>query len=419
MNISDESELRLERGRKTSKYPILIVSASLIAIVATYFLADSSIEITAKTQGFSAIIASFLGVCVLFYFWQGSKLAVDTNNRPIDASDDDLDRLLIALDEANEFFAGTLRTADTFRLIASRVKRIVPFHSIELMLLAQTRDHLTITEVDGPGMEERRGSVADVVAGLAGRSFVSRCVEIGSDVLSAGEKALPSVAIPLLHGMEVFGLFQLYFDRDYELTNEAVSTFEAIGSRAAPLMLSSRALERSQTNALTDATTDLPNERAFYVVLENQIAEALRKRDDRPLSILTIDVKEFDNINHKFGHASGDSVLNFVAKTVKDSLRQMDFFARSMGDEFLVILPTASKEVSHEVMARIHTGFFGRKLKLTETETVEIEINFGWAAFGTDGETADQLLGVARLRKEQSKTAAPGKILWFSKELAN
>ena len=55
------------------------------------------------------------------------------------------------------------------------------------------------------------------------------------------------------------------------------SILDAIGERAAPLVLASIARERSQENALTDVTTDLPNERAFHLVLENQVAEAVRK----------------------------------------------------------------------------------------------------------------------------------------------
>lgn len=419
MKISDESEPLTTSIRKTSTYPILIVAASLIAIVATYLLANSNVEVGAKTRGFSAIIASFLVVCVLFYFWQGRKGTVDVAALSTGSVSDDIDRQLAVLDEANEFFAGALRAADTFRLIASRIKRIMPFYAIELVLLDQTRTHLMVTEVDGPEIEGRKGLVTDFDDGLASLSFFSRSVETGNEELLVGKIALPSVAIPLMHGVEVFGIIQLYFDQGYDPANEEASTFEAIGARIAPLMLGSLALERSQTNALTDVTTDLPNERAFYVVLENQIAEALRKRDERPLTILTIDVKEFDNINRRFGHAAGDRVLNFVAQTVKDNLREMDFFARSIGDEFLAVLPTASREVSHEVMARIHTGFFGRKLKLTETDTVEIDLNFGWAAFGADGETADQMLGIARLRKEQAKSAAPSKVLWFSKELVS
>ena len=47
------------------------------------------------------------------------------------------------------------------------------------------------------------------------------------------------------------------------------------------------------------------------------------------------------------------AILTFVAHTMRDNLRQMDFLARAAGDEFLAILPTASKEISHETAPRI------------------------------------------------------------------
>ena len=94
----------------------------------------------------------------------------------------------------------------------------------------------------------------------------------------------------------------------------------------------------------------------------------------------------------------------------------MDFFARSVNDEFLAVLPTATKEISHDIAARIHTGFFGRKLKLSDTESIEIELNIGWAAFGGDGETPGQLLSRAKLRKDQMKTSEPPTVLIFPHE---
>ena len=405
------------RDRAISKYPIFIIAASLAAIFATYLLANPGFEVRAKTLGFSLIVASFLSISALLYFWHTGRVSPDTIETAADY-DADITRQLAALDEANEFFAGTLGSADTFRLIANRVKGIVPFRKIALLLLDETRTHLTIAEAEGLGADGQRFRTFGFDEGIVGKSFYSQRVTFGDKQLSAGEDALPTAAIPLIHGKGVFGILHLYFDKAYELEKIESSVFEAIGVRAAPLILSSIAFERSRENALTDITTDLPNGRAFYLILENQIAEATRKRDERPLAILAIDVKNFDDINRKFGHAAGDRALKFVAQIVKDNLRQMDFFARSLNDEFLAILPTASTEISQEVIARIRTGLFGRKLHLSDSDLVEINLNVGWAAFGTDGETTDQLLAVARQRKEQSKSTEPSKVLWFSKELA-
>ncbi len=415
MKISDDSEPRPVNGRTGTTYPISMVVASLVALIMTFLLASSSLGVTNKTFGFSGIIALFLTACGLLYFLEERRVEADSETA--DAGDERTARHLTALDDANEFFSGVLKQADTFRLVASRVKPLLPFRAIELLVLDETRMHLTVAEIDGPDTIGRMGLILYVDDGLAGRSVGNHSVEFGHEVLSEMES--PSVAIPLEDGARVYGVLQLYFDRGYLPDVEDPSIYEAIGVRVSPLMLSSIAFEKSQANALTDATTDLPNERAFYLVLENQIAEAMRKGGDRPLTIFTVDIKGFDEINSRFGHAAGDRVLNYVAQTVSDNLRQMDFFARSVADEFLAILPTASKEVSHDVIARVQTGFFGRKLKLTDTDSIEVDINIGWATFGTDGETAGQLLSAARLRKDQSKTSVPGKVLWFSKEMIN
>jgi GGDEF domain-containing protein len=95
----------------------------------------------------------------------------------------------------------------------------------------------------------------------------------------------------------------------------------------------------------------------------------------------------------------------------------MDFFSRARNDEFLIILPGASKEITQDVISRITTAFFGRRLTIDEDVSTEIELNFGWAAFGEDGETAGQLLKTARLRKSQSKNASTNKVLWFNREM--
>jgi diguanylate cyclase (GGDEF)-like protein len=230
---------------------------------------------------------------------------------------------------------------------------------------------------------------------------------------------VPSVAIPLTRDGEVFGVLHLFFDVIFNAEQFDASTFEAIGSRVSPLILGSIAFERSRTKALTDSTTDLPNERAFCLILENQVAEATRKRNVRPLTILTMDIKGFDDINSRFGHATGDAALNYVAKTIRDNLRQMDFFARALNDEFLAILPTASKEISPDVIARIRAGFLSSDFVVGRSVSIDIDLNFGWAAFGEDGETAQELLSMARLRKEQHKYPGSTKVLTFSKQLVN
>ncbi len=53
-----------------------------------------------------------------------------------------------------------------------------------------------------------------------------------------------------------------------------------------------------------------------------------------------LDVDNFKNYNDKYGHSTGDIVLQKIAQTIGDSLlRKTDFSARYGGEEFVILLP--------------------------------------------------------------------------------
>lgn len=392
-------------------YPVAIVALAVAALIGTFFLAQSSYTTSTKIASFFAIVTVFLSSAIVLHLRYGGEREI-----VIEAEEPETDRQLQALDDACEFFAGSLRSSDAFRLVASRIREMVEVRNLSLHLFDDKSVRFRAEESDGPDAERLRGRFSDLTDdGPIARSYYSQVVEIEH----AKASARPSAAIPLKNGRKVFGVIHLDFEVTFDPDKLDPLLLDAIGTRSAALIQSSLSFERSQNNALTDAVTDLPNERAFFMMLESQVAESQRKGSTRPLTILSLDVGSFDDINSRFGHAGGDRALFLVAQIIKDHLRQMDFLARASADEFLVVLPTASKEISHDVIARIQTGFFGRRLKITEGESVEIDLNIGWATVGADGETPETLLRVARERKEQTKTPAPNKVVWFPSEFAS
>ena len=97
-----------------------------------------------------------------------------------------------------------------------------------------------------------------------------------------------------------------------------------------------------QKLAHTDGLTGVLNHNA---VLERLHTELLRaERYALPVSCLMIDLDYFKGINDLCGHQKGDQVLQKVAHTLVQSLREVDIVGRYGGDEFLVILPQTAKE---------------------------------------------------------------------------
>ncbi len=101
--------------------------------------------------------------------------------------------------------------------------------------------------------------------------------------------------------------------------------------------------ERYAFMAQHDMLTKLANRVLFQDRLESALARA--KRYQQGFAILYIDLDRFKDINDRFGHASGDRVLEAVAHGMREAVRETDTVARLGGDEFAVIVEhTTSKE---------------------------------------------------------------------------
>ena len=103
--------------------------------------------------------------------------------------------------------------------------------------------------------------------------------------------------------------------------------------------------------------------------------EAVKRADvlKESLSVLTFDIDFFKKINDTFGHAAGDYVLREMSLIVRSKLiRSNDFFARSGGEEFVLILSGAPEKNATEVAERVRATveafpfvFENKRIKVT------------------------------------------------------
>ncbi len=111
--------------------------------------------------------------------------------------------------------------------------------------------------------------------------------------------------------------------------------------------------------ATVDGLTGVRNHRALQETLRNLYACALR--DQRPLSLLMLDVDRFKQYNDAFGHPAGDSVLREVARRVQMTVRPSDCVARYGGEEFAVLLPDTNVEEAKSIGERIRRVIDGEE----------------------------------------------------------
>jgi diguanylate cyclase (GGDEF)-like protein len=97
------------------------------------------------------------------------------------------------------------------------------------------------------------------------------------------------------------------------------------------------AVEKLQEYANRDGLTGIANRRFFESRLRDEFLRWQRYGGE--LSVLLFDLDHFKDINDRFGHAVGDTVLRVMAQRVADAVRVQDTFGRFGGEEFALLLP--------------------------------------------------------------------------------
>ncbi len=111
--------------------------------------------------------------------------------------------------------------------------------------------------------------------------------------------------------------------------------------RQANRQLTSQNEELQQANevlsqlSITDGLTKLHNHRYFQESLTREIKR--QGRNQKPLSMLLVDLDDFKTLNDRLGHASGDELLTRVASIMAATVRESDLLARYGGEEFVVL----------------------------------------------------------------------------------
>lgn len=97
-----------------------------------------------------------------------------------------------------------------------------------------------------------------------------------------------------------------------------------------------RLLAAAADQALRDPLTGLANRTLFHDRLTH--AMMLRSRDDRSVTVVSLDLDDFKLVNDSLGHPAADSLLVHVGRRLTDSVRPGDTVARAGGDEFALLL---------------------------------------------------------------------------------
>jgi diguanylate cyclase (GGDEF)-like protein len=149
--------------------------------------------------------------------------------------------------------------------------------------------------------------------------------------------------------------------------------------------------------AMIDPLTGLYNRRFAEQRLAAEVARSERR--GHPLTVLTLDLNNFKEINETYGHPAGDQVLQEFASRLNKVIRGSDLAVRLGGDEFLVVLPECTLQQLKLVLERLNSfelDWQGQKIPVT--------FSAGWKDYEM-GERPEEMLARADQALYKSKRA--------------
>jgi diguanylate cyclase (GGDEF)-like protein/putative nucleotidyltransferase with HDIG domain len=290
----------------------------------------------------------------------------------------------------------SLNLRDTFAVFSSRLQDIVSYTTCVLYLKSRGAKELEAAHVAGRNAEVFKGRKIQAGTGLTGwvtahaQPMYNADPRLDFDALriALNENYLTLLAVPLVKDGEIFGALTLYSQEVAVYEPDHLRLAEAVAKLASDAIANAIQHKQIETNALTDQLTGLANARALRLRFEEEVSRSNRYHG--AFAVLMMDLDGFKSVNDTLGHQAGDVALKELAALLTTQVRSFDFLARYAGDEF-VILAQALPEEAPNIVRRIQQTIDTHEFSCTKAGK-SLGISIGYACYGLDGNTLDELL---------------------------
>ena len=164
-----------------------------------------------------------------------------------------------------------------------------------------------------------------------------------------------------------------------EITLATQQQATSLREEASSLAEQNLALKRQ---ALTDGLTGLANRAQFDQFLSESFEAATR--EDKQLSLLLLDVDKFKSVNDRYGHQTGDKVLQAMGKLLSSAVRPQDIAARYGGEEMCLVLPGTGRATATAVAESIRKAIAAQPIPCGAF-ALPITVSIGVATFEPNG----------------------------------
>jgi diguanylate cyclase (GGDEF)-like protein/PAS domain S-box-containing protein len=215
-----------------------------------------------------------------------------------------------------------------------------------------------------------------------------------------------TLCVPMMAHGEALGIVHLQSGTaDFRPPDVASDSTEQIAVTVAEhlaLALANLRLRESlRTQSIRDPLTGLFNRRYMEESLEREFRRAERR--GVPVGVIMLDLDRFTHFNNTFGHQAGDTLLQALGELLRTRVRAEDIACRYGGEEFVLIMPEASLDITAERAEKLRQEARELRVQQHGQSLGAVTVSLGVAAFPQHGPTAEAVIRAADLALYQAK----------------
>jgi diguanylate cyclase (GGDEF)-like protein len=230
-------------------------------------------------------------------------------------------------------------------------------------------------EAEGPIFLVPRSDPAVEALAKAGRPLALSAVAEKGGTLGARLRGLDATwAVPLMVQGELIGVMAVGpKDTGDRFPGEELELLNLLAHHVAIVFQNARLFE----SATYESLTGLLRREAILEILDRELERA--ERYDRPLTVGMADLDHFKEINDRYGHLAGDTLLKQVAEGMAGGLRSTDSLGRYGGEEFLMVLPETDLAGARVVADKLRRLVAEVEAPMADGETASVTVSIGLA----------------------------------------
>jgi diguanylate cyclase (GGDEF)-like protein len=225
-----------------------------------------------------------------------------------------------------------------------------------------------LVDLDDPGIEPLKRATRPLPARqLAARShgLAHRLADLD----------LAGLAVPLLIQESLVGVLVIGGKTGAEpYPAEEQDLLSLLAHQVASMFENARLFE----SATYESLTGLLRREAILEQLDRELERA--QRYGRPLTVAMADLDYFKEINDRYGHLAGDTLLKAISQVASEGLRSADLIGRYGGEEFLLVLPETEIDGAVTVAEKIRALVQETAVPMDDGDLACVTISIGLAS---------------------------------------